>query len=215
MRIVRNRVGLAALAAGLVLGSMWSASASEKGKQLYVKHGCWQCHGFVGQGGVAGPALVPKVMPLEAMTAFVRNSARAMPPYREDDSVERGHERDPRLSGVDPAAGRRQGDPAAQSVSGRFAFIDDCGPPAMPGRCFTSPQPTASRLCGITRRTIARSHRASVFAMISSQRLPASGSATEISPENAALSRFEGKPAMFHRHGRPGKLRQYSASCAM
>ena len=58
-------------------------AASEKGKQLYVKHGCWQCHGFVGQGGVAGPALAPKLMPLEAMTNFVRNSSRAMPPYRE------------------------------------------------------------------------------------------------------------------------------------
>ena len=60
-----------------------SSSASEKGKQLYVKHGCWQCHGFVGQGGVAGPALVPNVMPLEAMNNFVRNSNRAMPPYTE------------------------------------------------------------------------------------------------------------------------------------
>jgi mono/diheme cytochrome c family protein len=81
---VRSQVWLAAVAAGLVLGS-WTgvASASDKGKELYVRHGCWQCHGFVGQGGVAGPALVPKVMPLEAMTSFVRNSARAMPPYRE------------------------------------------------------------------------------------------------------------------------------------
>jgi ubiquinol-cytochrome c reductase cytochrome c subunit len=83
MRSVRSRIGLAAIAAGLVLGLGTASSASEKGKQLYVKHGCWQCHGFVGQGGVAGPALVPKVMPLEAMTSFVRNSNRAMPPYRE------------------------------------------------------------------------------------------------------------------------------------
>ncbi len=83
MRIVLSRVWLAAMAAGLVLGLSSVSSASEKGKQLYVKHGCWQCHGFVGQGGIAGPALVPKVMPLEAMTGFVRNSNRAMPPYRE------------------------------------------------------------------------------------------------------------------------------------
>ena len=85
MRVVRSQVWLAALAAGLVfgLGSM-SSSASEKGKLLFVKHGCWQCHGFQGQGGgVAGPALIPQVMPLEAMVNFVRNSSRAMPPYRE------------------------------------------------------------------------------------------------------------------------------------
>ena len=83
MRFVRRRVWLAAIAAGLVFGLGSVASASEKGKQLFVKHGCWQCHGFVGQGGVAGPALVPEVMPLEAMVNFVRNSSRAMPPYKE------------------------------------------------------------------------------------------------------------------------------------
>ncbi len=80
---VRNCVGLAALAAGLIVGAGSSSSASEKGKALYVKHGCWQCHGFVGQGGIAGPALVPNVMPLEAMTNFMRSSNRAMPPYSE------------------------------------------------------------------------------------------------------------------------------------
>jgi ubiquinol-cytochrome c reductase cytochrome c subunit len=74
---------LAALAVGLVIAPWASASASDKGKQLFVKHGCWQCHGFVGQGGIAGPALAPNVMPLEAMSNFVRNSSRAMPPYRE------------------------------------------------------------------------------------------------------------------------------------
>jgi len=83
MRVVRSRVWLAALAAGLVVGSLASAFASDKGKGLYVKHGCWQCHGFVGQGGIAGPALVPEVMPLEAMVNFVRNSNRSMPPYKE------------------------------------------------------------------------------------------------------------------------------------
>jgi len=83
MRVVRSQVWLAAVAAGLVLGFASGSSASEKGKQLFVKHGCWQCHGFVGQGGIAGPALVPEVMPLEAMVNFVRNSNRSMPPYKE------------------------------------------------------------------------------------------------------------------------------------
>ena len=83
MRIVRSQVWLAAIAAGLVIAQWASASASEKGKQLFVKHGCWQCHGFVGQGGIAGPRLAPDPMPLEAMSNFIRNSSRAMPPYRE------------------------------------------------------------------------------------------------------------------------------------
>ena len=83
MRVVRRRVWLAAVAAGLVLGFASMSSASEKGKQLFVKNGCWQCHGFVGQGGITGPALAPEVMPLEAMKNFVRNANRSMPAYKE------------------------------------------------------------------------------------------------------------------------------------
>ena len=58
-----------------------AAGSAEKGKAAYVKHGCWQCHGFEAQGGTAGKQLAPNPMPLEAMSAFVRNSAGPMPPY--------------------------------------------------------------------------------------------------------------------------------------
>jgi ubiquinol-cytochrome c reductase cytochrome c subunit len=80
---VRNQVWLAAVAVGLVFGASSGSSASEKGKQLFVKNGCWQCHGFVGQGGITGPSLAPNVMPLDAMSNFIRNSNRQMPPYSE------------------------------------------------------------------------------------------------------------------------------------
>jgi ubiquinol-cytochrome c reductase cytochrome c subunit len=83
MRVVRVR-GLAALAAGLVLGCGGALAASaEKGKAAFIQHGCWQCHGFVGQGGVTGPKLAPDPLPIEAFTAFVRTTDRAMPPYME------------------------------------------------------------------------------------------------------------------------------------
>ena len=83
MRFVGRQVWLAAVAAGLVFGLGSVSSASEKGKQLFVKHGCWQCHGFQGQGGVTGPKLAPEPLPLETFTAFVRTSNRTMPPYME------------------------------------------------------------------------------------------------------------------------------------
>jgi ubiquinol-cytochrome c reductase cytochrome c subunit len=83
MRIVRRHMWLAAVTASLVVAQWGSVSASEKGKELFVKNGCWQCHGFVGQGGIAGPRIAPDPMPIEAMSSFVRNSNRAMPPYRE------------------------------------------------------------------------------------------------------------------------------------
>ncbi len=59
-----------------------TAGSAEKGKTGYVKHGCWQCHGFVGQGGVTGPKLAPDPMPFEAFSAFVRHTRGAMPPYQ-------------------------------------------------------------------------------------------------------------------------------------
>jgi mono/diheme cytochrome c family protein len=59
-----------------------AAASAEKGKAAYVKHGCWQCHGYQGQGGTAGSRLAPNPMPLEALSAFVRNSTGAMPPYQ-------------------------------------------------------------------------------------------------------------------------------------
>ncbi len=84
MRSMSSLAGLAALAAGIALGQgPASAASAENGKTAYVKHGCWQCHGFVAQGGVTGPKLAPGPMPLEALTAFLRSSNRAMPPYRE------------------------------------------------------------------------------------------------------------------------------------
>src|SRR4051812_9005935 len=71
------------IAAALELStSATAAGNAEKGKNAFVQHGCWQCHGFAGQGGVTGPKLAPNPMPLEAMNAFVRNSNRAMPPYQ-------------------------------------------------------------------------------------------------------------------------------------
>jgi mono/diheme cytochrome c family protein len=87
MRNVRVTTGLAALAAGLIIGGLpfdaASAASAEKGKAAFMKYGCWGCHGSVGQGGVTGPKLAPDPMPAEAFTAYVRTTNRAMPPYRE------------------------------------------------------------------------------------------------------------------------------------
>jgi len=86
MRIVRDCMGLAALAVSLTLGAGAAVAAdAAKGKQNFMKYGCWQCHGTVGQGSpISGPKLAPDPLPLEAMSAFIRSSNRAMPPYRED-----------------------------------------------------------------------------------------------------------------------------------
>jgi mono/diheme cytochrome c family protein len=92
MRLVRCNLrrsfGLAVLAAGLATlatfgsGAALAAGDAAKGKQNFMKYGCWQCHGTVGQGGV-GPKLAPEPMAFEALSSFVRNTNRQMPPYRE------------------------------------------------------------------------------------------------------------------------------------
>jgi mono/diheme cytochrome c family protein len=78
------RVSAAALAASLLFasGAVLAASA-ENGKKVFMSVGCWQCHGTVGQGGVAGPKLAPDPLPYEGFATFVRTSKRTMPPYRE------------------------------------------------------------------------------------------------------------------------------------
>jgi ubiquinol-cytochrome c reductase cytochrome c subunit len=86
MRVVRRSIGLAVVAACLVLGPGVALAQGDaaKGKEAYMKYGCWQCHGTMGQGSpVSGPKLAPEPLPLEAMSAFIRNSRRTMPPYRE------------------------------------------------------------------------------------------------------------------------------------
>jgi ubiquinol-cytochrome c reductase cytochrome c subunit len=83
MRLFRWGLAVVALAAAVVPGRTTAATA-EKGRQLYVQHGCWQCHGYEGQGGATGPKLAPDPIPYEALSGFVRSSNRAMPPYREE-----------------------------------------------------------------------------------------------------------------------------------
>ena len=77
------KLSLAVLAAGSMLSGVAHAASAEKGKEMFVQHGCWQCHSFMGQGGITGPKLGPDPLPLESMSAFIRSSNGPMPPYSE------------------------------------------------------------------------------------------------------------------------------------
>ena len=68
----------------ILLGSSLFAQADfENGKRLYERNGCYQCHGWVGQGGLNGPRLAQTRHTQVSFTAFLRNPpSGGMPPYR-------------------------------------------------------------------------------------------------------------------------------------
>jgi len=82
---VRIVCGVAAglVAAILVAAGPAQAADAAKGKQTFARAGCWQCHGYEGQGGVAGPKIAPEPIPFETFSSFVRTTSRQMPPYSE------------------------------------------------------------------------------------------------------------------------------------
>ena len=47
-------------------------TAAANGQNVYMRVGCFTCHGTVGHGGAA-PRLAPNTLPLEGFTTWVRN----------------------------------------------------------------------------------------------------------------------------------------------
>jgi mono/diheme cytochrome c family protein len=79
------RTALTALAVALIAGGAHAASP-EHGKIAFLKNGCFECHGTVGQGSVQtsrGKVLNHTKLPVEAFIGFVRGTNRAMPAYSE------------------------------------------------------------------------------------------------------------------------------------
>ena len=76
----RLRTGLiTALGVVLSLGAGELSAQETAGQQLYESKGCYQCHGYVAQGGSAGPRLTP--IPLQAFMLIVRKPPNVMPAY--------------------------------------------------------------------------------------------------------------------------------------
>ncbi len=61
------------------------AGNAVRGKDVYLKVGCDQCHGREAQGSpVTGPRLGPAALPIAAFTLFIRKPRLQMPPYSPD-----------------------------------------------------------------------------------------------------------------------------------
>ncbi|HZT27093.1 MAG TPA: cytochrome c [Pseudolabrys sp.] len=76
-----SALAIVAMTAGPAL-----AASAEHGKLAFMQHGCWECHGTMGQGSIAtsgGKRIAPDPLPWEAFSAFVRSSNRSMPAFSE------------------------------------------------------------------------------------------------------------------------------------
>ena len=54
---------------------------AQRGKELFVKIGCYQCHGYEAQGASTGPRLGPEPVALARFVAYVRKPTGEMTPY--------------------------------------------------------------------------------------------------------------------------------------
>src|SRR6185437_11538551 len=57
------------------------AQNAENGKRIFVRDGCYQCHGYAGQGTIAGARLAPPVLNVQGMIRYIRRPAGAMPSF--------------------------------------------------------------------------------------------------------------------------------------
>jgi len=60
-----------------------SSASSKDGEHLYTAFGCYECHGYQGQGSVqtGGSRIGPPQIPYSGFLAYIRQPAGEMPPY--------------------------------------------------------------------------------------------------------------------------------------
>jgi mono/diheme cytochrome c family protein len=82
-----TRIVLLSLAALAIAAAQQSDSARDgdvaNGKVLFTKIGCYQCHGYAGQGGRAGARIVPTPFKAQDLIRYVRRPLGEMPAYTE------------------------------------------------------------------------------------------------------------------------------------
>jgi len=79
-RLSARARGLALVAAALLTFTLARAEPAAADRALFVRYGCYQCHGYEGQGGEA-LRIAPSPYPFDAFAAKVRKPANEMPAY--------------------------------------------------------------------------------------------------------------------------------------
>jgi ubiquinol-cytochrome c reductase cytochrome c subunit len=79
-----TRTLLIAVSAIAFSTAAWAADAgnADNGKALFLRDGCFECHGTTGMGaGAVGAKLAPNPIPVEGFVAELRHPRQAMPQY--------------------------------------------------------------------------------------------------------------------------------------
>ena len=58
-----------------------NAGNVENGKRLFLRDGCFECHGTAGQGGGAGAKIASTALNLQGVMRYVRKPSGSMPAY--------------------------------------------------------------------------------------------------------------------------------------
>jgi mono/diheme cytochrome c family protein len=66
---------------GTAIAYAQSSGNAENGKRLFLRDGCWECHGYAGQGGRDGARIASTALNAQALIRYVRRPAGAMPAY--------------------------------------------------------------------------------------------------------------------------------------
>jgi ubiquinol-cytochrome c reductase cytochrome c subunit len=65
----------------LLAAAVSLAQNADNGKRLFVRDGCYQCHGYAGQGTIAGARLAPPVLNAQSIAKYIRRPSGAMPAF--------------------------------------------------------------------------------------------------------------------------------------
>jgi mono/diheme cytochrome c family protein len=65
----------------VTLAGFAAAQNVENGKRIFMRDGCYECHGHAGQGTIQGARLSPPVLNAQGMIRYVRRPAGGMPAF--------------------------------------------------------------------------------------------------------------------------------------
>ena len=81
MKTLMCFVAATLLAAVALAQQSTTAGNADNGKRLFLRDGCWECHGYAGQGGRDGARLADTALTTAQLTRYVRRPSGAMPAY--------------------------------------------------------------------------------------------------------------------------------------